>query len=235
MKGMICCKKRELNSDPYTYGELYIDHIVVTVKKEVYNSYQIGDVVDYDYTDHVSFSGVSFHNLTSISKVGTEKILIDNNVVTSKMTDSDVDFYLKHQSNFFFWIKTAFYSLVLFFIEMYFVARFELDVQIQETFGKTYLLVFLFLLFFTINMVVLTPLMKFRHLVKVKRMSKFKYQVKLVEFIQHQSVCQLLYEDSKGVHQTPISMEIFHQIKNSPVLLITFLNNEVIYQVKKLS
>ncbi len=234
MKGQIRCKKRELNSDSYTYGELYIDNIVVTVKKDVYNLYQIGDVVEYDYTDHVSFSGVAFHNLSSISKVGTEKILTDTYVIASSLTDPEIDFYLKHESKFFFWIKTAFNSLVLFFIEMYFMARFELDVKIQESVGKTYLLVFLFLFFFTINMFVLTPLLKFRNLSKVKKMSKFNYQVKLMEFVQDHSKCELHYEDSKGIHQTLISMDTFHQIKNEPVLIMTFLNNEVLYQVQKL-
>lgn len=235
MKGQIRCKKRVLNSDPYTYGELYIDNIVVTVKNEVYNAYKIGDIVEYEFTDHVSFSGISFHNLTSIQKLSSEKFILDNNLSSVKMSDDEVDFYLKNQSKFFFWIKVAFNSLVLFFIEMYFVARFELDIRIQQTTGKTYLLVLLFLVFFTFNFFVLSPLMKFRHLSKVRKLLKFQVQVGLIEFVQNQTMCELHYEDSKGYHQVSISMEKFHEIKNEPVLLASFLNNVVFYQIQKLN
>ncbi len=98
MIGVIRCKKREINSDPYTYGELYIDDIVVTVKKEVYQNYFIGDQVEYSFSNHVSFSGIPFHNLTEIKKLSHSNIDIDSTITKHPLSVKEIEYYLKHIS-----------------------------------------------------------------------------------------------------------------------------------------
>jgi len=230
MLGTITCKKRELNSDPYTYGELYIHDVVVTVKKAIYDQYQVGDEVDFNYTDHVSFSGVKFHNLSDIKKIGTQNFKIDKSI-SQKLNNHEIDFYINNQSEFFFWIKVSFFSLILFFFEMYFVARFELDLQIQKSTGKNYLLVFLFAFLFTINFLLLIPLFKKRELSRIRNFSKFIRRVKVIEYVQNSDNCDFYFQDSSGTSNTQISMSDFHKVKNNPVLDISFINNELFYEL----
>jgi len=233
MIGMICCKKRELKSDPYTYGELYIDDIIVTVKKDVYLNHHIGDVVEYDYTNHVSFSGVAFHNLTEIRKISTSILSksLNREVNKSSFTKDEMAFYLKNSSRFFMLIKVAFLSLVLFFIEMYFVARFELDIQFQASTGKSYFLLAMFLFLFAINFIFLRTILILKFTADVRKLMTFQYEALVVEFVQDNEYCTFYYIDSNGKNDVLISMEQFHQVKNAPILKLSFLNDSLFYSL----
>lgn len=230
MIGIITCKKREINSDPYTYGELYIQDVIVTVQKKVYDTYQVGDEVEFSFTDHVSFSGIKFHNLTEIQKIGTKKFNLGS-VRSLSLNQQEKDFFTQNRSKFFFWIKVAFFSLILFFVEMYFTARFELDLKIQQSTGKSYLLIFMFLFLFTVNFIALIPIFKARENSKIQKLLKFIRTVRVIEFVQNSETCDFYYQDSTGDANTQISMTDFHKIKNNPVLEISFINNELFYQV----
>ena len=233
MQGMIRCKKRELNSDPYTYGELYIDDIIVTVKKDVYSKYHIGEVVEYDYTDHVSFSGVPFHNLTNIHKLSNSSLKLNHSATKSKFSKDELEFFLKNSSRFFLMIKVALLSLLLFFIEMYFVARFELDLQFQKSTGKSYFLLVMFLAFFTANFIGLRAVFQIKFVNDVRKMMRFQYEVQVIEFVQENDKCTLYYIDANGKNDVLISMDQFHQVKNSPFLKISFLNDALFYSISK--
>lgn len=233
MKGMIRCKKRELKSDPYTYGELYIDDIIVTVKKDVYSKYHIGDVVEYDYTDHVSFSGVAFHNLTDIRKISTSSLSLNREINKSSFTKDEMAFYLKNSSRFFMMIKGAFLSLVLFFIEMYFVARFELDIQFQASTGKSYFLLTMFISLFAFNFMVIRTALNVKFTANVRKLMSFQYEALVIEFVQDNENCTLYYKDSNGKNDVLISMEQFHQVKNTPILKLSFLNDSLFYSLSK--
>lgn len=233
MIGVIRCKKREINSDPYTYGELYIDDIVVTVKKEVYQNYNIGDQVDYSFSNHVGFSGIPFHNLTEIKKLSHSNIDFDTTITKKPLSSKEIEFYQKHNSKFFLFIKVAFFSLVLFFAEMYFVARFELDAQMQKSTGKTYFLVAMFVFLYLVNFLILKQVFQIRLKSKIQNMMNFCFQVKLVEFVQDNNECKLFYIDSNGSHDVNITMDDFHRVKNEPVLKLSFLNDELFYSVSK--
>ena len=233
MQGMIRCKKRELNSDPYTYGELYIDDIIVTVKKDVYSKYHIGDVVEYDYTDHVSFSGVAFHNLTDIRKISTSSLSLNREVNKSSFTKDEMAFYLKNSSRFFLMIKVAFLSLVLFFIEMYFVARFELDIQFQASTGKSYFLLTMFIFLFAFNFMVIRTVLNLKFTANVRKLMSYQYEALVIEFVQDNENCTLYYKDSNGKNDVLITMEQFHQVKNTPILKLSFLNDSLFYSLSK--
>lgn len=233
MQGMIRCKKRELNSDPYTYGELYIDDIIVTVKKDVYSKYHIGDVVEYDYTDHVSFSGVAFHNLTDIRKISTSSLSLNREVNKSSFTKDEMAFYLKNSSRFFLMIKGAFLSLVLFFIEMYFVARFELDIQFQASTGKSYFLLTMFIFLFAFNFMLIRTVLNLKFTADVRKLMSFQYEALVIEFVQDNENCTLHYKDSNGKNDVLITMEQFHQVKNTPILKLSFLNDSLFYSLSE--
>lgn len=233
MQGMIRCKKRELNGDPYTYGELYIDDIIVTVKKDVYLNHQIGDVVEYDYTNHVSFSGVAFHNLTEIRKISTSTLSLNREVNKSSFTKDELAFYLKNSSRFFLMIKGAFLSLVLFFIEMYFVARFELDIQFQASTGKSYFLLTMFIFLFAFNFMVIRTVLNLKFTADVRKLMSFQYEALVIEFVQDNENCNLYYIDSNGKNDVLITMEQFHQVKNTPILKLSFLNDSLFYSLSK--
>jgi hypothetical protein len=233
MIGVIRCKKREINSDPYTYGELYIDDIVVTVKKEVYQNYFIGDQVEYSFSNHVSLSGIPFHNLTEIKKLSHSNIVFDSTITKQPLSVKEIEYYLKHNSKFFLLIKVAFLSLVMFFAEMYFVARFELEAQMQKSTGKSYFLVAMFVMLFFVNFMILKTVFQLKLKSKVQKMMNFSFNVKLVEFVQDANACSLLYLDSNGTHEVQLTMDQFHQVKNEPVLKLSFLNDELFYSVSK--
>ncbi len=230
MIGIITCKKRQLNSDPYTYGELYIHDVVVTVKKVVYDTIKVGDEVEFSYTDHVSFSGVQFHNLTDIKKIGKTNYDLDFESSFS-LSQQEKEFFSQNRSKFFFWIKVAFFSLVLFFVEMYFVARFELDLKIQQSTGKSYLLILMFLFLFTLNFLALIPVFNAREKSKLQKLLKFVRRVQVIEFVQASDNCDFYYQDLNGTGNTQITMQDFHKVKNNPVLELSFINNELFYQV----
>jgi hypothetical protein len=233
MIGMIRCKKRELKSDPYTYGELYIEDIIVSVKKDVYLNHHIGDVVEYDYTNHVSFSGVLFHNLNHINKIGYDSINADSTVITVKANHQEIEFYDAQSSKFFFWIKVAFMSFLFFFVEMYFLARFDLDSIIQRFFETTSFLPLIFLVFFTLNFVIFSPLLKRRKFQKLKSLEKTTFQAPIVEFIQEQDSdkCFLSYIDKGQMQQLQITMDNFHQIKTHRLVEISLLNHHCFYKI----
>ena len=149
--GTILTKKRHSNSPDHTYGDLYVNDKVFTVKKSIYDAYQIGDVVEFSYTDHVSFSGVQFHNLSHIEKINHENLIFNSSVKTTLATQDEIQFYDAQTSKFFFWINVGFVSFVFFFVEMYFIARFGIDVEMESVFGKTYFLVIMFLCCFSFN------------------------------------------------------------------------------------
>jgi hypothetical protein len=64
-------------------------------------------------------------------------------------------------------------------------------------------------------------------------MMNFSFNVKLVEFVQDANACSLLYLDSNGTHEVQLTMDQFHQVKNEPVLKLSFLNDELFYSVSK--
>ena len=132
---------------------MYIEDIIVSVKKDVYLNHHIGDVVEYDYTNHVSFSGVLFHNLNHINKIGYDSINADSTVITVKANHQEIEFYEAQSSKFFFWINVVFVSFIFFFVEMYFLARFNLDTQLQTVFGTKFFLRITFLIFFVLNFI----------------------------------------------------------------------------------
>jgi hypothetical protein len=88
--GIILTKKRISNNPHHTFGEVYIDDKIFTVKKSIYDDYQIGDIVEYSFTDHVSFSGVLFHNLNHINKIGCDSINADSTVITVKANQDEI-------------------------------------------------------------------------------------------------------------------------------------------------
>jgi len=231
--GVVLCKKRNSNSPHYIYGDLYIDDKVFTVKKVVYDAYQIGDNVEYSFTNHVSFSGVLFQNLNHINKKGYDSINADSTVITVKANHQEIEFYDAQDSKFFFWIHVAFVSFLFFFVEMYFLARFELDSIIQRFFETTSFLPLIFLVFFTLNFVIFSPLLKRRKFQKRKSLEKTTFQAPIVEFIQEQDSdkCFLSYIDKGQMQQQQITMEIFHQIKKYQLVELTFLNHHCLYKI----
>jgi len=231
--GVVLTKKRFSNSPHHTFGDIYINDNVFTVKKSIYDEYQIGDVVEYDYTNHVSFSGVAFHNLTEIRKISTSTLSLNREVNKSSFTKDELAFYLKNSSRFFLMIKGAFLSLVLFFIEMYFVARFELDIQFQASTGKSYFLLTMFIFLFAFNFIVIRTVLNLKFTADVRKLMSFQYEALVIEFVQDNENCNLYYIDSNGKNDVLITMEQFHQVKNTPILKLSFLNDSLFYSLSK--
>jgi hypothetical protein len=231
--GTILCKKRISNNPHHTFGDIYINDKVFTVKKSIYDDYQIGDIVEYSFTDHVSFSGVLFHNLNHINKIGCDSINADSTVLTVKANHQEIEFYEAQSSKFFFWIKVAFMSFVVFFIEMYFLARFELDKHIQSIIGATYFLPMIFFTFFTLNFVFLSPLLRIRKFQKLKSLEKTILRTPVIEFVQENDsdICFLSYIDNGQTQQLQITMDNFHQIKTQRLVEISLLNHHCLYKI----
>ena len=231
--GSIICKKRISNNPHHTFGDIYINDKVFTVKKSIYDTYQIGDKVEYSFTDHVSFSGVLFHNLNHMNKTGYNTIIPNSKVISAKVNQQEIEFYDNQTSKFFFWIKVAFVSFIFFFVEMYFLARFNLDTQLQTVFGAKFFLPKIFLVFFVLNFICFTPLLRKRKFQKLKSLEKTILQFQVIEFIQEQDsdVCVLSYRDNGQIQQLEITMDNFHQIKRHQLVEITFLNHHCLFNI----
>jgi hypothetical protein len=231
--GTILTKKRHSNSPNHTFGDIYINDKVFTVKKSIYDAYQIGDKVEYSFTDHVSFSGVLFHNLNHMNKTGYNTMIPDSKVISAKVNQQEIEFYVAQASKFFFWIKMAFVSFIFFFVEMYFLARFNLDTQLQSFFGAKFFLPIIFLVFFVLNFIVFTPLLRQRKFQKLKSLEKTILQFPVIEFIQEydSDVCVLSYLDNGQIQHLVITMDNFHQIKRHQLVEITFLNHHCLYNI----
>ncbi len=231
--GVVLTKKRFSNSPHHTFGDIYINDKVFTVKKSIYDAYQIGDKVEYSFTDHVSFSGVLFHNLNHMNKTGYNTMIPDAKVISAKVNQQEIEFYEAQASKFFFWIKVAFVSFIFFFVEMYFLARFNLDTQLQSFFGAKFFLPIIFLVFFVLNFIVFTPLLRQRKFQKLKSLEKTIFQFPVIEFIQEydSDVCVLSYLDNGQIQHLKITMDNFHQIKRHQLVEITFLNHHCLYNI----
>ena len=231
--GTILTKKRHSNSPNHTFGDIYINDKVFTVKKSIYDEYQIGDTVEYSFTDHVSFSGVLFHNLNHMNKIGYNIIIPNSKVISAKVNQQEIEFYEAQASKFFFWIKLVFLSFAFFFVEMYFLARFNLDTQLQTVLGVKFFLPIIFLVFFVLNFLGFTPLLMRRKFQKLKSLEKSIFQFQVIEFIQEQDsdVCVLFYRDNGQIQQLEITMDNFHQIKIHQLVEITFLNHHCLYNI----
>ena len=231
--GVVLTKKRFSNSPHHTFGDIYINDKVFTVKKSIYDEYQIGDKVEYSFTDHVSFSGVLFHNLNHMNKTGYNTMIPDAKVISAKVNQQEIEFYEAQASKFFFWIKVAFVSFIFFFVEMYFLARFNLDTQLQSFFGAKFFLPIIFLVFFVLNFIVFTPLLRQRKFQKLKSLEKTIFQFPVIEFIQEydSDVCVLSYLDNGQIQHLEITMDNFHQIKRHQLVEITFLNHHCLYNI----
>ncbi len=231
--GVVLTKKRFSNSPHHTFGDIYINDKVFTVKKSIYDEYQIGDKVEYSFTDHVSFSGVLFHNLNHMNKTGCNTMIPDAKVISAKVNQQEIEFYEAQASKFFFWIKVAFVSFIFFFVEMYFLARFNLDTQLQSFFGAKFFLPIIFLVFFVLNFIVFTPLLRQRKFQKLKSLEKTIFQFPVIEFIQEydSDVCVLSYLDNGQIQHLKITMDNFHQIKRHQLVEITFLNHHCLYNI----
>ncbi len=231
--GTMLTKKRHSNSPNHTFGDIYINDKVFTVKKSIYDAYQIGDKVEYSFTDHVSFSGVLFHNLNHMNKTGYNTIIPDSKVISAKVNQQEIEFYEAQASKFFFWIKLVFLSFAFFFVEMYFLARFNLDTQLQTVFGVKFFLPIIFLVFFVLNFLGFTPLLRQLKFQKLKSLEKTILQFPVIEFIQEQDsdVCVLFYRDNGQIQQLEITMDNFHQIKRHQLVEITFLNHHCLYNI----
>lgn len=231
--GVVLTKKRISNNPHHIYGDLYIDDKVFTVKKSIYDAYQIGDKVEYSFTDHVSFSGVLFHNLNHMNKTGYNTIIPNSKVISAKVNQQEIEFYEAQASKFFFWIKIAFLSFAFFFVEMYFLARFNLDTQLQIVFGAKFFLPIIFLVFFVLNFTGFTPLLMRRKFQKLKSLEKTIFQFPVFEFIQEQDsdVCILSYLGNGQIQQLEITMDNFRQIKRHQLVEITFLNHHCLYNI----
>ncbi len=231
--GVVLTKKRFSNSPHHTFGDIYINDKVFTVKKSIYDEYQIGDKVEYSFTDHVSFSGVLFHNLNHMNKTGYNTMIPDAKVISAKVNQQEIEFYEAQASKFFFWIKVAFVSFIFFFVEMYFLARFNLDTQLQSFFGAKFFLPIIFLVFFVLNFIVFTPLLRQRKFQKLKSLEKTIFQFPVIEFIQEydSDVCVLSYLDNGQIQHLKITMDNFHQIKRHQLVEVTFLNHHCLYNI----
>jgi hypothetical protein len=231
--GTILTKKRHSNSPNHTFGEVYIDDKVFTVKKSVYEKYHVGDVVDYSYTNHVSFSGVQFHNLIDINLTERNSVKVESKKVVVDADHLEIKFYDAQTSKFFFWINVVFVSFIIFFVEMYFLARFNLDTQFQTVIGAKFFLPKIFFIFFTMNFISFTPLLRKRKFKKLMSLEKTILQFPVIEFIQEQDsdVCVLFYRDNSQIQQLEITMDNFHQIKRHQLVEITFLNHHSLYNI----
>ena len=231
--GVVLTKKRFSNSPHHTFGDIYINDKVFTVKKSIYDEYQIGDKVEYSFTDHVGFSGVLFHNLNHMNKTGYNTMIPDAKVISAKVNQQEIEFYEAQASKFFFWIKVAFVSFIFFFVEMYFLARFNLDTQLQSFFGAKFFLPIIFLVFFVLNFIVFTPLLRQRKFQKLKSLEKTIFQFPVIEFIQEydSDVCVLSYLDNGQIQHLKITMDNFHQIKRHQLVEVTFLNHHCLYNI----
>jgi len=230
--GTILTKKRHSNSPDHTFGDMYINDKVFTVKKLVYDNYHVGDKVDYSYTNHVSFSGVQFHNLIDIHLTESASIKVETKVVVNA-DHCEIKFYDAQTSKFFFWINVVFLSFAFFFIEMYFLARFELDQQLETIFGAKLFLPIIFLVFFVLNFTGFTPLLRLRKLKKLMSLEKTLIRTQAIEFVQENDsdVCFVSYLDNGQIKKQQITMDIFHKIKTYPLIEISLLNNHCLYQI----
>ena len=231
--GIILTKKRHSNSPDHTFGDVYINDKVFTVKKLVYDNYHVGDKVDYSYTDHVSFSGVQFHNLIDISLTERNSVKVESNKVVVNADHLEIKFYDAQTSKFFFWINVVFLSFVFFFVEMYFLARFNLDTQLQTVIGTKFFLPIIFFIFFSINFIGFTPLLRLRKFKKLMSLEKTLIRTQAIEFVQENDsdVCFVSYFDNGQIQQQQITMDIFHKIKTYPLIEISLLNNHSLYQI----
>lgn len=231
--GTILTKKRHSNSPNHTFGDVYIDDKVFTVKKSVYEKYHVGDIVDYSYTDHVSFSGVQFHNLIDFNLTERNFVKVESKKVLVDADHLEIKFYDAQTSNFFFWIKISFLSFAFFFVEMYFLARFNLDTQFQTVIGAKFFLPKIFFIFFTLNFISFTPLLRKRKFKKLMSLEKTLIRTQVIEFIQENDsdVCFVSYIDNGQIQQQQITMDIFHKIKTYPLIEISLLNNHCFYKV----
>ena len=231
--GTILCKKRISNNPHHTFGDIYINDNIFTVKKSIYDDYQIGDIVEYSFTDHVSFSGVLFHNLNHINKIGCDSINADSTVITVKANQDEIRFYDAQTSKFFFWINVVFVSFIFFFVEMYFLARFNLDTQLQTVFGTKFFLRITFLIFFVLNFTGFTPLLRKRKFQKLKSLEKTILRTPVIEFVQENDsdICFLSYIDNGQIQKQQITMDIFHKIKTYPLVEISLLNHHCLYKI----
>jgi len=232
--GTIVTKKRISNSPNHTFGDIYLDDKVFTVKKALYDNYNVGDKVDYSYTNHVSFSGVQFHNLTHIEKTGHVSKSQYSNKITVKANHLEIKFYDAQTSKFFFWINVVFVSFIFFFVEMYFLARFELDKQLETIFGENFFLAITFFVFFVLNFIGFTPLLRLRKFKKLMSLEKTILKTQAIEFVQENDsdVCFLSYMDNGQIQQQQITMDIFHKIKTSPMIEISLLNHFCLYKIE---
>jgi len=231
--GTILCKKRISNNPHHTFGDIYINDKVFTVKKLVYDNYHVGDKVDYSYTDHVSFSGVQFYNLTNINLTERNSVKIESNKVVIQANQDEIRFYDAQTSKFFFWINVVFVSFIFFFVEMYFLARFNLDTQLQTVIGTKFFLRITFMVFFVFNFTGLTPLLRKRKFQKLKSLEKTLIRTQAIEFVQENDsdICFLSYMDNGQVQQQQITMDIFHKIKTYPLIEISLLNHNCLYKI----
>lgn len=231
--GTILTKKRHSNSPNNTFGDVYIDDKVFTVKKSVYEKYHVGDIVDYSYTNHVSFSGVQFHNLSHIEKTNQVPIVADLTKIVVKANQQEIEFYDNQTSKFFFWINVVFVSFIFFFVEMYFLARFNLDTQLQTVIGAKFFLPKIFLVFFVLNFLCFNPLLRKRKFQKLKSLEKTILKTQAIEFVQENDsdVCFISYLEYGQKQQQQITMDIFHKIKTYPLIEIAFLNHHCLYNI----
>jgi hypothetical protein len=231
--GTVVTKKRIANSPQHTYGDLYINDKVFTVKKAIYDVFKIGDVVEFSYTDHVSFSGVQFHNLSHIEKINHENLIFNSSVKTTLATPDEIQFYDAQTSRFFFWINVGFVSFVFFFVEMYFIARFGIDVEMESIFGKSYFLVIMFLCCFSFNFMIFTRVLKLRKMKKLQALEKTSVVAEIIEYVQNENAdtCEVFYLFDGQKQQQTISMETYHKIKKNRLVEISFLNHHCFYQL----
>jgi len=231
--GTIVTKKRLSNSPHHTFGEIYIDDKIFTVKKLVYDNCRIGDEVDYSYTDHVSFSDIRFHNLIDINLTERNSVKVESKKVVVKANQDEVRFYDAQTSKFFLYINVVFVSFIFFFVEMYFLARFNLDTQLQTVFGTKFFLRITFLIFFVLNFIGFMPLLRKRKFQKLKSLEKTLIRTQAIEFVQENDsdICFLSYMDNGQVQQQQITMDIFHKIKTYPLIEISLLNNYCLYKI----
>ncbi len=231
--GSILTKKRHSNSPDHTFGDVYINDKVFTVKKLVYDNYHVGDKVNYAYTNHVSFSGVQFHNLIDISLTERNTVKVESHKAVVDADHLEIKFYDAQTSKFFFWIKIVFLSFALFFVEMYFLARFEFDKQLETIFGAKLFLPIIFLVFFVLNFIGFTPLLRLRKFKKLMSLEKTLIRTQAIEFVQENDsdVCFVSYFDNGQIQQQQITMDIFHKIKTYPLIEISLLNNHCFYEI----
>ena len=119
---------------------------------------------------------------------------------------------------------------------MYFLARFNLDTQLQCFFGANLFLPVTFLVFFILNFVGFTPLLRKRKFKKLMSLEKTLLRTQAIEFVQENDsdVCFVSYIDNGQIQQQQITMDIFHKIKTYPLIEISLLNNHCLYKIVRI-